>query len=332
VIESKTTLLFVVGLWRSGTSLVQALLNRHPRMALMYEAEPFDLWPAKADAVLREDWPQRLEFYNQTISRHQLDAAALSGRRTAREAALALYCAFAAPRGATIIGEKAPAYCAFLPGIARLFPEARFLVIWRDPAECCRSAAKAGRKNRFFAQKGVMTRMLFGAESLACGVERLHREGSLVQEVEYTEFVAQPESHLRLICEFTQVPFDPRMLDLQGADLSVLPSGEHHDRLRSGAIARTSGGADSLAPVFSAKAQRYAALWSGRYARLGFSRALEHAAAQAGPGWAEQGIDRIKIRYWRGLDAVKRRLFRRIPLYWWGRVRGASSTVAEHHQ
>jgi hypothetical protein len=29
--------LFVLGMWRSGTSLLYALLNQHPQIALMYE-------------------------------------------------------------------------------------------------------------------------------------------------------------------------------------------------------------------------------------------------------------------------------------------------------
>src|SRR5271168_3122101 len=117
------TLLFVVGLWRSGTSLVHALLNRHPRVRLMYEAEPFDLWPRKPEAIWPRDWPQRLEFYNQTISRHQLRAADLGVNVPGREAALGLYRAFGEQSGASVIGEKAPAYHACLPEIARVFPE-----------------------------------------------------------------------------------------------------------------------------------------------------------------------------------------------------------------
>src|SRR5579863_7986647 len=93
-------LLFVVGLWRSGTSLVHALLNQHPRVRLMYEAEPFDLWPRSPGAVWPADWPQRLEFFNQTLSRHHLSRPELPLRVPAREAALGLYRAFGEQRGA----------------------------------------------------------------------------------------------------------------------------------------------------------------------------------------------------------------------------------------
>ena len=36
---------FVVGMWRSGTSLLYALLNQHPQIGLMYESDMLTLSP-----------------------------------------------------------------------------------------------------------------------------------------------------------------------------------------------------------------------------------------------------------------------------------------------
>src|SRR5262245_32414040 len=123
------TILFVVGMWRSGTSLLHALLSRHPQIALMYEAEPFELWPASADVRWRPDWVSGLQFFSQGLSRHRLAPDDISPERNPREAALQLYRAFGANRNAAVIGEKSPAYHAWLPEISRLFPDARFVII-----------------------------------------------------------------------------------------------------------------------------------------------------------------------------------------------------------
>ena len=316
-------LLFVVGLWRSGTSLVHALLNQHPQVRLMYEAEPFDLWPRTAGAVWPADWPQRLEFFNQTLSRHQLSAAGLPLQVPAREAALGLYRAFGEQRGAAIIGEKAPAYHAYLPEIGGVFPEARFVIIWRDPLACCRSAARAASQNRFFAHPGMMSRILCGAETMARGVEQLQRTGVRTHEVVYQEFVATPEEHLRRICDFAEIPFEPKMLNLKDADVSVLPEGEHHRGVRSGVIEASQEQSDPLSAAFTAKALRYAVLWREQFAGLGFARALESKRETTKPGGAEQWYDERKTAARHIADDLKRRVFRRIPLNWWGRLRSS---------
>ena len=65
--------LFVVGMWRSGTSLFYALLNQHPQIKLMYEDELPLLWPLFLGGRAKRDWPERWEFWNQALSRHKLD-------------------------------------------------------------------------------------------------------------------------------------------------------------------------------------------------------------------------------------------------------------------
>jgi hypothetical protein len=48
--ESERGPVFVVGLWRSGTSLLYRLINQHPEISLMYEGDlavlrPLFMWP-----------------------------------------------------------------------------------------------------------------------------------------------------------------------------------------------------------------------------------------------------------------------------------------------
>src|ERR1700675_4733274 len=64
--------LFVVGMWRSGTSLLYALLNQHPQIALMYEGDLPLMWPLFLGGKAKSDWPERWEFWNSSVSRHQL--------------------------------------------------------------------------------------------------------------------------------------------------------------------------------------------------------------------------------------------------------------------
>src|SRR5579859_1089128 len=69
---SNPNLVFVVGIVRSGTSLLYSLLNRHPDIALMYECDVWDFPKVFADYRLNSNWLERQEFYNGVLSRHRL--------------------------------------------------------------------------------------------------------------------------------------------------------------------------------------------------------------------------------------------------------------------
>src|SRR5579863_7407788 len=66
--------LFVSGVWRSGTSLLYALLNQHPDIRLFYEGDLPVLWPMFHVGYSRKNWLERWEYWNAAVSRHGLDS------------------------------------------------------------------------------------------------------------------------------------------------------------------------------------------------------------------------------------------------------------------
>src|ERR1700687_691376 len=69
--------LFVVGMWRSGTSLLYALLNQHPRIGLMYESDlpllsSLFVLPRKSSS-----WIPKVDSWNGALTRHKIDSAAI---------------------------------------------------------------------------------------------------------------------------------------------------------------------------------------------------------------------------------------------------------------
>lgn len=287
----------------------------------MYEAEPLVLWPRCMAIIRPGNWPTRLDFFNQTFARHNLQPALFRSTTPGREGALALYREYARARGAAIIGEKAPSYYTRLHMLGNVFPNARFLVIWRDPLECCRSALRAARANRFFAQRGMIQRILLEAETFARGVEGLLIENKNVCEVVYNELLENPERELRRVCSFLNIQFEPAMLDLKSADVSNVPAGEHHAGVRSGVIGKAASEGENLPPAFVAKGQRYATLWQKKYSRLGFARVFTSKPEINPPGAIEQLVDQCVRLFWRTIDGVKLFIFRRIPLSAWAWLR-----------
>jgi hypothetical protein len=320
-------MVLLVGVWRSGTSLLHALLHHHPQIALMYEAEMFSLYPAHADYIFPDDWAARLEFFNQTISRHRLDAAALPRGLSARDSMLALFRAWAARKNASVFGGKTVVGHTQLPQFARIFPEADFIVLWRDPLDICRSVVNAGKQNRFFSRRGILTQTLFGTRQLAEGVLKLRAAGRRVHEVVYPELVNDPGAELRKLCDFIGVPFAPEMLDLETADYSMLPFGEHHDRVRSGMVKRKPEGTEVLPAEFVAKGKRYTALWRDYYAGLAFARALPPLTDTHRPGQLESWLDRGIYRGCSSVTNFKRRIIRELPIPMWQQLREVSASV-----
>ena len=110
---------FVVGVLRSGTSLLYSLLNQHPQMAFMYECDAWNFPELLSGARFRNNWLERQEFYNQALSRHRLIFGNnLRGLENVRNPA-DLYAVYGKGKSATLWGEKSPFYCCRLERLAR---------------------------------------------------------------------------------------------------------------------------------------------------------------------------------------------------------------------
>src|SRR5215471_2691173 len=118
---------FVVGVFRSGTSLLCSILNQNPGVALMYECDVWNFPSPLLNHRFRQNWAERIEFYNQALSRHNLisenDSTGLQKIRVPVD----LYRAFAGMKGAAVSGEKSPFYCDRLVQLHGEYPGAAFV-------------------------------------------------------------------------------------------------------------------------------------------------------------------------------------------------------------
>jgi len=146
--------LFVVGLSRSGTTLLRNLLNSHPGISLL-QAEThfipllinrFGLRPDFSDARTQEALVRTLAgtlFFQHMTRRegylwHENDFRAVLHRATEWEPVIReIYRQFQ-PDGKDpdcIWGDKTPIYLGHLPLLKTLFPRSRFIHIIRDPRD-----------------------------------------------------------------------------------------------------------------------------------------------------------------------------------------------------
>lgn len=255
--------LFVIGMFRSGTSLLYALLNQHPRIALMYES---DLAHLPSLFWLRRDtpyWLAKWSFWNGAFDRHKLDTTRIpAGIRNLEDAVRVVCVEYARQKkGATMWGCKSPIYYDEITRLSRTFPNARFVIIWRDLTSVCRSIVAASGDNIFFSRKGMLLRALLGYHEMKKQCDALIRRGGAVHQLYYEDLVRDPFAAMKAVAAFLQIPFDPRMARLEGADRSAIQNGSHHSLVKSEQIVSSRKSPDVLSPALRNKIGRYIRMW-----------------------------------------------------------------------
>jgi Flp pilus assembly protein TadD len=185
---------FVVGMPRSGTSLVDQIIASHP---LANGAGELDFWTAvvrKHEVTIRQDLlaePLRGKLageYLRVLAGHSPDALR--------------------------VVDKAPVNSDYLGLLHSVFPHARMIYVRRDPIDTCLSC--------YFQQFAPVMNYTMDLSDLA-HYYREHRRlmahwrGVLppesLLEVPYAELVADQEKWTRRILEFLGLPWDERCLD-----------------------------------------------------------------------------------------------------------------------
>jgi N-acetylglucosaminyldiphosphoundecaprenol N-acetyl-beta-D-mannosaminyltransferase len=310
--------IFVVGVWRSGTTLLYSLLNQHSDIRLFYESDLPVLWPMFRLPWGRNTWVEKWEYWNAGVSRHDLDPVRLASPVTSlAEAAELAGREYAAQKGKTRWGCKSPSYYDRLVDLSREFPDARFVVIWRDPEEICRSVVNAKATALWFARPGMTHKALLASRTLKKQVEKLQSMGAFVHQLHFRDLIGDTVNTMRGICEFLQVPFDPAVTILDRADRSAVFEGAHHTLAKGSEIVSQKGRKDSLPPEMTDKIRRYKALWK---AQSGDSWFLSQRFSETGaskPGMWERACDRLKFMALRTWDIAPQIAFSILPLSVW---------------
>lgn len=220
--------LFVVGCPRSGTTLLQRMLDHHPQLAVAYDSLfiPPALRDAKeADPPVTGALVARIRNFHR-FERLGLPADVLDrlAPRCERFSDLvsAIYTEFAALHGKPLGGEKSPGYVRHMPMLQGLFPETRFIHLVRDGRDIALSLADWGRrkerpkgparKYRLWAEDPLAVSALWWEYKVAKGrKDAAHLEDGSYTEVSYEGLVANPEVELERLSGFLDLPYTDAM-------------------------------------------------------------------------------------------------------------------------
>jgi hypothetical protein len=121
-----------------------------------------------------------------------------------------LYEKLLTPSGRQLLLDKTPAYSLVLDFAARLYPQARYVVLTRHPM-----AIWSSYVDSFFDGDPVAAHANNALlERYVPAIARFLREQPApICHVRYEELVSDPETHVRRICEFAGLEFEPGMVD-----------------------------------------------------------------------------------------------------------------------
>lgn len=130
--------------------------------------------------------------------------------------------AYRKKRGKQIIGEKTPRHILHIPEILEVYPEAKFITLFRDP----RAAANSEIKAQFGSPSVIVTTKRW--KKYVEMHQRLERELSTDQYMmlRYTDLINDVEGMLQKVCEFIGVDFEKDMLNFYKRDETGYAIGE----------------------------------------------------------------------------------------------------------
>ena len=196
--------IFIFSLPRSGSTLLQRVLMSHSEVASV--AEPWLLLPLfyhlKPNGTVSE-------FSHSTCQVAYIDFIAnLSGKQNAynrslRKFIFSLY-SMQCKNGERYFLDKTPRYYFIIPEIAEMFPDAKFIFLFRDVRDVYSSIITTWGNGNFHKLYGNYVDLIEGPRLLSEGYELLADKSYALK---YEDFVQNPEKYLRDICEYLEIKY-----------------------------------------------------------------------------------------------------------------------------
>ena len=311
---------FIVGCSRSGTTLLQRLVDAHPLIAITSQTN----WVTRyfemrtgltpEGLVAPEMVPRLIEYHRFPalgIDREDLEGLITPSERVSYSTFVSgVFDLYGDTRGKRLAGSKIPAWVRSIPTLHVLWPEAKFVHLIRDGRDVCMSILswkKASRKvGRFttWTEDPLSTTALWWEWSVRLGREDgSSLEPGLYYEMRYESLIAHPADECAALCTFLGLPYEDEMLRFH----------EGRERTEPGLNAKrawqpvTSGLRDWRSQMPAGDVERFEAAVGDLLDELGYPRAVPRPSSEA-----LKHASRIRTSFVRDL----RRQGKRIPEGW----------------
>jgi hypothetical protein len=278
---------FIVGSGRSGTTLLRALLDAHPQLAIPPESYFIVTLARRADryeteggfdaAMFCDDVAGHQRFARWGLPEQAMrDAVAAAAPADFPAAIRAVFGAYAAQQNKPRYADKTPKYVKDMARLTDLFPEARFVHIVRDGRDVVLSfqsltwgpdaAIEAALRWRNWVELGQAVGNELGQDKY--------------MEVRYEELVADAPAVLQDVCSFLSLDYSDQMLSYtehadQIIEANYFPEG--HSRIR---MPPTKGLRDWRTEMSQEDLVKFELVAGDLLGRLGYERAVPDATAK----------------------------------------------------
>lgn len=216
--EARRLFPLFVGSGRSGTTLVRAIFNSHPDLAVAMEGNFLVTLLRNANAIEAPTMdPQRaieIIVASPGLAKMQMKpetveaAVSSADPRSAAEAGRAVFAAYAQMHDKPLYGDKTPGYVKHIELLAQGFPEAKFVHIIRDGRDTA-----AAYLSRGFGPQTVGEVATYWKRN----VDRGKAAGAVLgperyAEVRYEDLLADFESEVGRLSDFLELSHDEAVL------------------------------------------------------------------------------------------------------------------------
>lgn len=203
--------IFIGGLFKSGTTLLRAMIGQHSAIAAGLETQWFNIeWEGvRGDAFVRN--VERLRGFYQ-IEKPLFEQLLLKSK-SAEQFIDLLLSHYAASNRKRRWVEKTPGNILHMDRIYRTWPDASFLHIIRDPRDVFASLKQAGKWDTVEIFTDLWCEYLGAAEDYK---QNLVSDEDRFMELRYEDLVERPVEVMRQVLEFVGESWEPQTAKFQG--------------------------------------------------------------------------------------------------------------------
>jgi len=208
--------IFVIGVARSGTSLLSLLLDAHSAIAIPYESHfivPFagkhlDFSTTQSRTIIVQEI-LRQKYVKHWDVKLEVDDFDIGNCSSLANTIHELYSAYARKRGKLIWGDKTPSYVTEIDTLHRLFPNAKYIHLIRDGRDVAASLQK-----QWWGPKDFVSAIEYWERSVVLATKMLRMLPSSQRiMLRFEDLIINPEEEIQKVLSFLGLEYEESMLN-----------------------------------------------------------------------------------------------------------------------